>query len=458
MKKLITIVMLVLTPAMVIAQDSTTGHRSLLDKVKEQRSAEQARSKERETRFLAEKDQQQSMLRDAKAEFERYQRENNPLKQLTEQNAQRIAELEEAISLRKSEIGDLDSIFRQMSGDFAAALNQSPTSMQLPERHLELANLSSKSVTASLDAMESLWLLVQEDMTLSGEVTRYHAPVVALDGQISDETVIRFGAFSTYTQAGEFLRYIPETKELLINNVPGSIAQQNQQFFSSIDTISTLVLDPSNGTLLSVLSHSPSWRDRIDDGGIIGRIILTLGAIGLLIVLWRTAYLSWQMSKLNKQLHSLDTPSNDNALGRILLHVGQLKNVDLHHDVVQLKLDEAVINEVNGLERSHDLLKLMAATAPLLGLLGTVTGMIITFQSISLFGSGDPKLMAGGISQALVTTVLGLVVAIPLLFGHSLVSSLADKIFKSIDEQSAGMLARLIESKTELQSTEGATS
>ena len=84
---------------------------------------------------------------------------------------------------------------------------------------------------------------------------------------------------------------------------------------------------------------------------------------------------------------------------------------------------------------------MFANTATLLGLLGTVTGMIATFQSITLFGTGDPKLMAGGISQALITTVLGLIAAIPLLLLHNFVATRSKDLVQILEERSAGMVA-----------------
>jgi biopolymer transport protein ExbB len=130
-------------------------------------------------------------------------------------------------------------------------------------------------------------------------------------------------------------------------------------------------------------------------------------------------------------------------LGRVLTAV---EGVSLdEEELLQLKLDEAVLSEMPALERGNGVIKLLAATSPLLGLLGTVTGMILTFQAISLFGTGDPKLMAGGISQALVTTVLGLVVAIPLLFSHSVIAYMSRSMIQRLDEQCAGVLARSAE-------------
>jgi biopolymer transport protein ExbB len=138
-------------------------------------------------------------------------------------------------------------------------------------------------------------------------------------------------------------------------------------------------------------------------------------------------------------------PRAGNPLGRVLLAV---KDVPLEEEeLLQLALDEAVLLELPALERGNGVIKLLAATSPLLGLLGTVTGMILTFQAISLFGTGDPKLMAGGISQALVTTVLGLVVAIPLLFSHSVIAYVSRALIQRLDEQCAGVLARTAENR-----------
>jgi biopolymer transport protein ExbB len=158
---------------------------------------------------------------------------------------------------------------------------------------------------------------------------------------------------------------------------------------------------------------------------------------------WRLLYLGVVYFRIRQQLQHLQAPSLSNPLGRVLQSV---QGIDLHDDeLLQLKLDEAVLAEMPALERGNGVIKLLAATSPLLGLLGTVTGMILTFQAISLFGTGDPKLMAGGISQALVTTVLGLVVAIPLLFSHSIIAYLSRSMIQRLDEQCAGVLARSVE-------------
>ena len=203
-----------------------------------------------------------------------------------------------------------------------------------------------------------------------------------------------------------------------------------------------MVIDPTRGGLLSMLTQTPTPVERIQQGGAIGYIILAIGLFGIVLVLLRLTGLGRVAGRMDRQLREPGEVADDNPLGRVLLAAGDAGDRDI--DAIELLLDEAILRETPALQRGLGLLKLLAAVAPLLGLLGTVTGMILTFQSITLFGTGDPKLMAGGISQALVTTVLGLIVAIPLLFSHTLLASRSRTLIQILDEQSAGLIARQV--------------
>ncbi|MEM9842008.1 MAG: MotA/TolQ/ExbB proton channel family protein, partial [Pseudomonadota bacterium] len=132
-----------------------------------------------------------------------------------------------------------------------------------------------------------------------------------------------------------------------------------------------------------------------------------------------------------------------NPLARVFEAYETNKNADL--ETLELKLDEQILRESPKIERYNDIIKVLAAVAPLMGLLGTVIGMIITFTAITNFGAGDPKLMAGGISVALMTTVLGLVAAIPLLLTHALAAAMARGNQQILDEQAAGLVAERAE-------------
>ncbi|NQD91607.1 MotA/TolQ/ExbB proton channel family protein, partial [Pseudomonas sp. CrR25] len=211
-------------------------------------------------------------------------------------------------------------------------------------------------------------------------------------------------------------------------------------YLGSSDALASLPIDPSRGTLLAQLQRQPSLWDRLQQGGLVGWVIVALGAFGLLLAAWRLVFLARVGRGVGAQMHDLSAPRDDNPLGRVIGVLGPKPQLaDL--ETLELKLDEAILQETPPLEKGQGLLKLLCAVAPLLGLLGTVTGMIVTFQAITQGGGGDSRLMADGISQALVTTVLGLVVAIPLLFLHSLLASRSKSLIQLLEQQSAGLIA-----------------
>lgn len=433
--------------ASVQANPEITNLDQLLNAVRTAQQQERAIGKQREREFLRARNQQKALLEKARREFRLAQKHNNPLQKITEANALELAKLQQQLQTRTREMGDVYSIFNEFSGDISATLQESMTTVEFPARAERLQELASRKKLATIEDMEDLWLLLQEDMTAAAKVKTLQAPVVSVDGLARNSEVVRVGAFTAVSE-GEFLRYIPEVGELLaLNRQPASRYRDAVAAFenSSAGELQLVTVDPTGGSLLGILSYTPSLRERVEQGGMIGLIILGLGALGVLLTLWRLLYLGVIYLSIRRQHKNLADPQDSNPLGRVILQ-GREGSLDLNRagdsvDAMQYKLDEAVLVEVPALERGHNFIKLLAAISPLLGLLGTVTGMILTFQAISLFGSGDPKLMASGISQALVTTVLGLVVAIPLLFGHSLVSSLSRTMIQRLDEQSAGIMA-----------------
>ena len=427
----------------------------LLITTKNLQQKEQLIYKEREARFLREKNQQQLIVDNAKSEWEKQQAIGNPLIKVTQDQKRKLDELQKELDKHVSELGDIHSLYSQFSGDFIARLQDSLVQAQIPERQKNLTKLQEGQTLASIKDMKTLWLLVMTEMTEAGKNSTFQATVVTPEGKSSTQNIIRMGTFSAFSN-GQFLHYIPQNQELLV------IAEQPSehsliQEFSSIalnntntkqSTVPVLsVIDPTRGELLALLGQSPSLYERLLQGKEVGYAIVILGAIGIFIILYRLIFLGVVWKKTNIQLNNLENPNNDNPLGRIFLQVKSMNPEQRQDDEsLQLVLDEAIIKELPKLEQGHSLIKLFSAIAPLLGLLGTVIGMIATFQSISLFGSGDPKLMASGISQALVTTVLGLLVAIPLLLGHNILVSFSKILLQILDEQSAGILAKERES------------
>ena len=442
MRRFIIAAVLALSAAPVIAEEALSLD-TLLEKVKAGRVQDAKENAARLAAFKANNAQQAKLLARAKAERRVQEARSEQLETTFEQNDVKIIELEAALKERLGSLKELFGVLQQASGDARGQFESSLTHVQFPERIDFLTELAQKmgqtSRLASLEEIERLWYELQREMTESGKVVRFPTKVVTVDGNEVERDVVRVGAFNVVSD-GKYLQFIPETGRLL------ELARQPQQRYldkvtgleSATQGHAAFGLDPSRGQILSLLVQAPSLRERIDQGGVVGYVIICLGALALLIALERTATLTFTGLRVRMQAGKPNEPGN-NPLGRILQVYHDNPKADI--ETLELKLSEAMLKETPKINRLLMFLKIIAVVAPLLGLLGTVTGMIITFQAITLFGTGDPKLMAGGISQALVTTVLGLCVAIPTVLLHTLVASRARRLNQVLEEQAAGMIA-----------------
>ncbi len=423
----------------------TMSLQDLLKQVQHGLVTDKKVNKEREARFIAEKNNQKKLLKQAKAEQKKLEKQSAQMESRFDANEAKIAKQTELLKTRLGSLKELFGVLQQSAGDARGQFENSITQLQFPERSKFLSDLAEKMGTssqlASIQDIEKLWFELQREMTESGRVVKFPQKIIKSNGDEVTQQVTRIGVFNLVSE-GKYLEYSPETGRVIeLPRQPKSRFLKAIKKFeaSSPGEVTPVGIDPSRGQILSLLVQEPSLRERIDQGGIVGYIIIGLGALAVLIVLERLLVLSFTGLKVRLQMRHLDNPKKSNPLGRVLSVY--YENPDADVDTLELKLGEALLHETPRLQRRIMLLKIIAAVAPLLGLLGTVTGMIITFQAITLFGTGDPKLMAGGISQALVTTVLGLVVAIPTVLLHTFVSSRSKAILQVLEEQAAGMIA-----------------
>lgn len=397
-------------------------------------------NRERIERFRRARDERQRMLEEVLRELEAEDGHSGVLNWRFEQNERELAELEERLEVRIGNFGELFGVVRDVAGNTVAEVLDSLVSAQYPDR----ADVAREIVLArelpSLEDLRALQLMLLEEMVQSGQVVRFTAEVTDPAGRKTIGEVIRVGTFNL-VHDGKFVIRDPDSGAL--QTLP---RQPARRFLSLAEDLGDatagtvgMALDPTRGQLLEMLIHVPDLVGRIRQGGYVGYTIIGIGVIGLIIAVWRLVVLQGAGRRIRAQLRS-STPSGNNPLGRILGVYEEHRSGNL--DALALKLDEAIMHEAPALERYQGIIKVFAAVAPLLGLLGTVVGMILTFQQLTLFGTGDPKLMAGGISQALMTTVLGLVVAIPLVLLHSVVSSTSHELVEILEEQSAGLIAR----------------
>ena len=435
------VAMLAMTTPVLAAQALSLDQ--LLEKVKAGRVQDSAENAARIKAFKASKARQSQLLEKATSERVAGEARSKQLEVAFESNDVRIVELEAALKERLGTLKELFGVLQQAAGDARGQFENSLTHVQYPERAEFLTELAQKmgqtSRLASIEEIERLWFELQREMTESGKVVRFSATVIDASGNKVEQNVVRIGSFNVIADS-KYLQFVPQTGHLV------ELSRQPQQrylaklasFANSDKGLHAFGLDPSGGQILSLLVQAPSLRERIDQGGVVGYVIIALGAVALVIALERLLTLTFTGFRVSAQTRRLDQPGK-NPLGRILKVYHENPNTDI--ETLELKLTEAILRESPKINRLLTVLKIIAVVAPLLGLLGTVTGMIVTFQAITLFGTGDPKLMAGGISQALVTTVLGLSVAIPTVLLHTLVASRARRINQILEQQAAGMVA-----------------
>jgi biopolymer transport protein ExbB len=422
------------------AADKPTNLDALLDQVKREGVLDQQQNKLREANFVSARDDQAKLLAEAKAQLALEEQRTTKLNQSFQDQEKSLSEQENLLQEKSGSLGELFGTVRQISNDSRSVLENSMISAQKPNRTEFLTMMAERKQQPSIEELRTLWLMLQEEMTESGKVSRFNTSIITAEGKMEEREVTRIGVFTAFSES-KFLRYLPETTSLVeLGRQPIDRFRDLITDFESTTngSLMPVVVDPTRGAIMALLVQAPDLEERIKQGGWIGFIILGIGAIGLLLALQRFIFLGVAGRGIAKQ-QKQTAPSLKNPLGRILaVYTEGMQDVE----TLALKLDEAILREIPKIERGLITLAMFAAIAPMLGLLGTVSGMIETFQSITLFGTGDPKLMSGGISQALVTTELGLAVAIPLLLIHSAISSKSNRLVQILDEESAAIVAR----------------
>jgi len=435
------IILLLLSISLPLSAEQNVDYLQRLQLQVEQSYRQDAQQRnERERDFLKASNRQKQLLAEAREQLARERGRSDGLQQSFKANEKKVSELERELQQRTGNLGELFGSVRQAGKDLSGLLQESPVSVQYPGRAAWLAQIGERKALPDMAELEKLWLTVQQEIVESGRVVRFPAQIVGEDGVSSQRDVVRAGLFASVA-GRDYLRYQPQAERFVVlSRQPEDDDRDLAEELAAVsEGFADLALDPTRGVLLGLLVEMPDLAERIQQGGAVGYVIIVLAIAGILIGVARLGYLTIISTRVKVQLANPDQPSMNNPLGRILTVAVEDSRADVQN--LELHLDEAILRETPRLVRGENLLKLLAGVAPLLGLLGTVVGMIITFQSISLFGTGDPKLMASGISQALITTAQGLIAAVPLLFLHNLVASRSRALVQLLEQQTAGIIA-----------------
>jgi biopolymer transport protein ExbB len=421
--------------------------RQMVQKLREE---EQRVAQERLQRFRAELQRQERRTQEAVQRRNAAEARSNALDRQWNDNEKTIAETQNLLNQRLGNLGELFGVTRQVAGDAANVLQQSVLSTQFgvpaegEERAEFLRRLAGAKALPSITELQRLWYELVREMTEAGKVVKYHTEVLQADNTKKDMEVVRVGPF-TVSSNGEYLGYLPSVKSLVVlsGNLQGDFPRIGRALQAAApgSGYHRAVVDPTRGALLGLYVERPGVIQRIQQGEAVAYVIVAVGIIGVALALFQAVYLVITRMAVVAQLKNLDSPRKNNPLGRVLLAFrGDGKRAE-NSELAELRISEAVLREVPKLERFQSFLRLAVAAGPLLGLIGTVIGMIITFRAIVASGSSDPRLMATGIGQAMINTVLGLSIAIPLLFINAGLSALSRGVTQTLDEQSQSMLA-----------------
>ena len=356
-----------------------------------------------------------------------------------DENEKTLSELEEKLTLKLGNLGEMFGVVKQVSGQTRGEFKNSITNIDNPNRDLFLKNLAESKKLPDLEDISGLWVELLKEIRNAETIKTFTTEVLSADGDNSELEVLRIGTFSI-TQDGNFLKHLIDTNqvEFLPSQPSGVNKRKLRRLQGSSEGIYEVDIDPTRGAILDKLIQKKTFFQRIADGGFVGYVIILLGLGGVALASERIYVLRNTLNSIREQENNTDI-IQDNLLGSLLQTAKE--NVNESLDSLELILDEKIQSITPTIEIRVKAIKLIATVAPLLGLLGTVIGMIETFQAITLFGTGDPKLMAGGISQALVTTMLGLIVAAPLLFMHSYAENYSKSIISFLEEKASGIVA-----------------
>ncbi|KAB1443199.1 MotA/TolQ/ExbB proton channel family protein [Pseudodesulfovibrio senegalensis] len=386
----------------------------------------------------------------------------NQLKAQYDKLLEREAALNEELAAQAHELKTIDGTIRTSAKQARDYFHESLTTPEHPERAEVLAQVLQPEKFPGLEGIRNLLTLYLDEMAASGSVVRRSGDFIGTDGMDKNGELVRIGTFTEAYRLKDgtlgFLRPTSEgTKLMAVQGEPGwTLSGIMNDFFDGKGTV--FPVDISNGAAFARLAQEQKgvW-EWLGAGGLLVWPIILVGVVAMALVIERFYALSKlrgtsdrNMNKILqmvskgewKQCREFCREQSRFPTCRIIGHT--LKYMGNTREIIENAFQEGLLKELPMLERFLPTLNVLAAVAPLLGLLGTVTGMINTFQVITLYGTGDPRMMSGGISEALVTTQLGLAVAVPIMILHHVLERRVDTIIGDMEEKGTGFAVALM--------------
>lgn len=434
------------------APASAQSLSDVLAKVKQDANQMSAEDQARLKQFQADRASQAASMESARGVLNAAEAKARALSAEFDANEAQLGALEGQVSTLAGDFQEMLGQFRSAAGATMPEIANSVANFDYKDRVAGIAEIAEARVLPTRAQLERLPKAMLQEMIAQSEVKTFTATVngIGPEGSNAEAELVRIGVFTAATVDGR--KFVEVRKGEGSDTFLQVFASQPSGNFASAmgavikageGEVVKAPVDPSKGNLFGILGELPTMGDRLNHGGVVGYVIITLAFVGILLGLYKMFTLFTQGAAMRGSAKTRQAGTS-NPLARVFEVYEGNRNRDI--ETLELKLDEQILKESPKIEWGLDIIKVLASVAPLLGLLGTVVGMIITFTAITIYGAGDPKLMADGISTALVTTVQGLIAAIPLVLIHAVVASMARGNQQILDEQAAGIIAEKMES------------
>ncbi len=410
-----------------------------------------------------------SELAKIKAQIKKEQKALNKLKATFKTLSKKELNLEKELAEEHKEVADVEGSVRGALKDAVSMVRDNVITAENPQRSRELDAMMDSKGFPGMKGIRYLVDLYFEELAAGGQIVRYEGEFVGTDGKIVSGEIIRAGRFTAYYRLTDgsmgFLKPEPSGERLvaIAGELPVKSKRALENYYDNQGTI--LPIDPSGGAVFAHLTKKIDWLEKLEQGGILMYPILGVAGVALLLMLERLLILGTTRAHTDKIMKQLNASAlagkwdecraictkkkrvpTCNMLGSALNHIGATQ------EVLENALQEAILRQMPRLERFLPTLGVLAAIAPLMGLLGTVTGMITIFKVITVVGTGDPSVMSGGISEALLTTQFGLAVAIPIMIIHHFFERRVNKIVGDMEEKGTAFSVILLKTGAVIES------
>jgi len=452
------VVLLALAAVALSAPDlAAVDMREAARKAQQDRDAARKEARDSEERILRDREALRARVEQLEARREDLRSEIAELEESLRRHSEEEAELAAVWAQKELAFREIVGTVRISARDLETVLRHSPFTALEPQRLERVEPLLEKQYFPGIEDIRQLAGLYLDEARRSGEVTLREGEFVDRTGADRTGRILTLGKFTAVYDDGEetgFLSYSEDGKRFYaLSALPSWWIRRNLDRYLA-GREASVYTDLSGGAALRQITHKPSLADQIRDGGPVVWPILGIALLALILVAERFVYLNRVhgntdrlMENMNRMAEKGDWEGCEALVQRYegrqwpvinVLAAGLVSRSE-DRETQENILQEAILREAPRLERFLSVLGILGAIAPLLGLLGTVTGMIATFRVITLYGTGDPRMMSGGISEALITTELGLAVAIPIMLLHTLLSRRVDHIIGEMEEKAVAL-------------------